>query len=146
MDAKETTTNLPPQIYDPVRELWVANSPEERVRQAVTHHLMHTLGYPKSRIGNEITIKVGQVTRRCDSVIYDARFKPIMVVEYKAPTVQLTDTVLTQVFNYNSVLLVPFVMISNGKSVAVYKVGYGGERTESLSAIPTYDELLSLLR
>ncbi|MDO5036274.1 MAG: type I restriction enzyme HsdR N-terminal domain-containing protein [Porphyromonas sp.] len=144
MKSEEKTSEDREMIYDPIRESWVADAPEERVRQAVTHFLVEKLGYPRGRLGNEYTIRVGKVSRRCDTVVFDPRLRPLMVIEYKAPSVKLNDQVVTQIFNYNSVLLVPVLVITNGKNFVIFKVGYGGEKTVTLDRLPTYQELLSL--
>lgn len=134
------------QIFDFIREVWVADLPEERVRQAWVFHLVQHLGYPKEMIANEYCITVGKVSRRCDTVVFHKNRMPLLIIEYKAPEVKLTTAVVDQAFNYNSVLQVPLIMITNGRSARLFHVGYGAQPTEELTELPRYDELLSYVR
>lgn len=135
MDNRDT-------IFDPIREKEVPLTPEERVRQMMVHFLIQELNYPKSRIANEYTISVGKLTRRCDTIVFDSQFNPLLVFEYKAPYVPLTQQVVEQVFQYNSALRVPYICISNGKYTIIYRIGYDGLPTELLPGIPSYETLL----
>lgn len=128
-------------VFDPIREIWVKLTPEERVRQAFVYHLIHQCGYPKELIRNEETIILGKVQRRCDTVVYSTQRSPLMIIEYKAKHVSLTSKVIEQIFCYNSVLGVPYVVITNGIQLVILKVGYGSTPTEQLSTIPPYSSL-----
>lgn len=141
MSKKELSEN---SIFDPIRQKWVACTPEERVRQAFVHTLVHASGYPSGLIANEQSITVGQLHRRCDTVVYNRRLEPLMVVEYKNPSVPLSQAVVEQVFRYNSVLGVPVIAISNGSATIVFRVGYGGTPTVVMPSVPRYEELLKI--
>lgn len=134
------------KIFDFIREEWVADLPEERVRQAWTFHLVSKLGYPKELIANEYCITVGKVSRRCDTVVFDKKQVPLLIIEYKAPEVKLSEAVVEQAFNYNSVLQVPLIMISNGRTARLFQIGYGATPTRELSQLPTYEELLTYIK
>ena len=56
------------------------------------------------------------------------------------------DAVLEQIYRYNSVLRVPVLVITNGREIYAYLVGYDGEETRLLSRLPSYPELLTLTR
>ena len=58
-------------IWDPIRKMWTALTPEENVRQAFLSYLVNHKGYPASHIANEQSIELNGMSRRCDSVIYD---------------------------------------------------------------------------
>ena len=45
---------------------------------------------------------------------YNSRLKPIVIFEFKAPTVPLTQKVMDQIFAYNRELPVPILVASNG--------------------------------
>lgn len=144
----EKVLNLPPaplktrqegertMVFDPLRKRYVALTPEEWVRQHFVHFLIMVKGYPASRIGNEISLKVGDMKKRCDTVVYDTQAKPLMIVEYKAPSVQITQKVFDQVWRYNLPLRVPYIIISNGLQHFCCKVDYENNKTEFLPEIP----------
>ena len=102
------------RIYDCCRERWVSLTPEEWVRQRFVAMLKSTLGYPGSRIGNEIGLRFNGMIRRCDTVVYDRWASPSVIVEYKAPSVAISQKTFDQIARYNMVLGVRFLIVSNG--------------------------------
>lgn len=101
-------------IYDSVRKKYVALTPEEWVRQHFIHYLSGHLGYPASLIAVEKEIDLYGLRRRFDIVCYDRNSSPYLIVECKAPTVVLSQTVFDQVFEYNLVLAARYVAVTNG--------------------------------
>lgn len=136
-----------PTVFDPLRRKEVALTPEEGVRQGMVRHLIEQLGYPPELMGNEVSLRVGKLSRRCDTLVVSPQQVPLMILEYKAPHIRLTQTVLEQIYRYNSVLQVPVLVITNGRQIFAYHVGYGTDATtQLLSRLPTYTELLTLAR
>lgn len=133
-------------IYDPIRKKEVPLTPEERVRQAVVHLLTHQLDYPPTLIANEYTITVGKLSRRCDTVVFTPQLQPLMILEYKAPHIPLSEKVIQQAFQYNTTLQVPYIALSNGRQTLLYKVGYQKHPSTPLPGIPPYQQLLQSLR
>lgn len=104
-----------PLVFDGQRRRYVTLTAEEWVRQHFVHYLIDTLGYPPALIGNEVALDVGGVTRRCDTVVYSPLDgHPLMIVEYKAPTVAVTQKVFEQIQGYNAVLHADYLIVSNG--------------------------------
>ena len=106
-------------VFDPLRKKHVSLTPEEQVRQHFIHWLNAERGYPLQLMASEYTIKLGSKSFRCDIVAFDNNLKPQIIVECKAPHVKLSNTVLQQVLNYNLVLKVPHLIITNGESTCV---------------------------
>lgn len=71
-------------VFDRLRAKYVALTPEEWVRQNFINYLIGHKGYPPMLIANEMQIKLGKRTKRCDSVVYDNQLHPLAIVEYKA--------------------------------------------------------------
>jgi hypothetical protein len=107
-------TQEKPEIFDFLRRRFVKLTPEEWVRQHFVHWLVEHKGYPKGLLGNEIELRVGDKRMRCDSVLYNQEMKPVMIIEYKAPTVVLSQKVFDQIVTYNLLLNVDYLIISNG--------------------------------
>ena len=128
-------------VWDPVRKLWTAFTPEENVRQAFVSYLVSYKGYPISHIANEQGIELNGMSRRCDSVVYDKTGQPKVIVEYKAPTVSLSQKVFDQIARYNLVLHVDYLIVSNGLKHYCVKMEYPTGKYCFLQDIPTYDEL-----
>ena len=128
-------------IWDPIRRIWVPLTPEEKVRQAFVSYLINYKGYPLSHIANEQAIDLNGMSRRCDSVIYDKTGQPKVIVEYKAPTVNITQKVFDQIARYNLVLHVDYLIVSNGLKHYCIKMEYPTGKFTFLQDIPSYADL-----
>lgn len=128
-------------VWDPVRRIWTAFTPEEYVRQGFLSFLANFKGYPLSHISNEQSIRLNGMSRRCDSVVYDKSGKPVMIVEYKAGSVVISQKVFNQIARYNLVLKVDYLVVSNGYDHYCVKMDYTGNSYSFLPDIPDYDEL-----
>ena len=101
-------------IFDEFRKRWISLTPEEWVRQNFLQYLTQTKKYPASLIAIEKEIKLGELKKRFDILVYDAETKPWMIVECKEMNVALDKTVLEQGLRYNIALNVPYLVITNG--------------------------------
>ncbi len=140
-DVKVRGTREKPEIYDFLRKRYVALTPEEWVRQHFTHWLVEHKGYPKGLLGNEIALKCGEKTLRCDSILYNQEAHPLMILEYKAPTVPLTPQVFDQITAYNLLLHVDYLLISNGIQHLCCRMNYEQRHYEFLHGIPDYKDI-----
>lgn len=122
-------------IFDEVRKKWVRFTPEEWVRQNFIQYLLQTKKYPASIIAVEKEIKLGDLKKRCDIVVYKEHL-PWMIVECKEQDVELTESVVQQVLRYNIKLDVSYLVVTNGgKSFAVQLVN---GKAKYLSVLPEW--------
>lgn len=129
-------------IYDPLRRRYVALTPEEWVRQHFTHYLVAHRGWPAALLANEVSLTAGGGPRRCDTVLYRREGgAPRAIVEYKAPTVALTQAVFQQIAAYNHVLRADYLLVSNGLQHYCCHIDYHTQTAAYLPDIPTYDAL-----
>ncbi|MDR0394350.1 MAG: type I restriction enzyme HsdR N-terminal domain-containing protein [Tannerella sp.] len=128
-------------IYDPLRRKDVAFTPEEWVRQHFVHYLITVGSYPKERIANEVSIRVNGVSKRCDTVVYDDYMQPLLIAEYKAPEIAITEEVFNQISGYNSALKVPYLIVSNGLRHYCCRMDYVNMKCGFLKNIPAYTEI-----
>lgn len=112
-------------VFDPLRRQYVALTPEERVRQKMLHFLVETRGVPAGLVAVEYSIKVNNMLRRCDIVIFNNLGAPHMIVECKAENVPVTEKVLDQAIRYFSGLKVQYLTLTNGKSMFCFEVNDG---------------------
>ena len=129
-----------PTIYDSLRRAYVALTPEEWVRQNFVAHLIQDLGYPAALMANEAAIRLNNTLRRCDTIIYDRHLRPLVVVEYKAATVPITQKVFDQIARYNLVLGAPYLIVSNGLRHFCCAMSPDGTYN-FLRAIPSYCQI-----
>ena len=129
------------EIYDPLRKKWLLLTQEEWVRQHFTTYMQTRLSYPASLMANEIAIKLNNTTKRCDTVVYDRNGQPILIVEYKAPSIPLTQDVFNQIARYSIALRVKYLVVSNGLRHYCCALDTETRRYRFLQAIPSYNEL-----
>ena len=130
-------------IFYVLRRKYVALTPEEWVRQHFVHFLIEHKGYPKALMANEIQLAIGNKKLRCDSVLYDRTLKPRMIIEYKAPTVSITQKVFDQITIYNMLLHVDYLVVSNGIKHYCCRMDYANQKYLFLEDIPDYQNLLT---
>lgn len=141
-NTKIVVRNEKQMVFDFLRKRFVALTPEEWVRQQFTHFLVEHKGYPAMFIGNEITLSVGRLSRRCDSVVFNKSAEPVMIIEYKAPTVKITQKIFEQICSYNIALHAPYLTVSNGLQSYCCRIDKEANTYEFLKDIPAYGELL----
>ena len=66
---------------------------------------------------------------------------PRMIIEYKAPTIQLQQKTFDQISIYNLLLKVDYLIVSNGLQHYCCKMDYAAQRYIFLEAIPDYEIL-----
>ena len=127
------------QIFCEWRHRWVRLTPEEWVRQQLLHRLVEQLGYPAALIAVEAPIKVGEMQKRCDAIVYNNIMQPLMLIECKAETVSLTQKTLDQAATYNRKLQVPYLILHNGPQTII---AYVNDKSISfVQSIPPYNQL-----
>jgi predicted type IV restriction endonuclease len=142
-DIKITKRDGKPFVFDTIRQKFVALTPEEWVRQHFVNFLVEHKGYPKELIGNEILIKLNNMPRRCDTVVYDKHLTPVMIVEYKASSVHISEKIFDQIARYNMVLGVKYLVVSNGLSHYCCVIDKEKETYSFLKDIPSYLDIIS---
>ena len=128
-------------IFDFLRRKYVTLTPEEWVRQHFTHYLTDHKGYPKGLMGNEVELHVGEKRLRCDTILYNKQGQPQMIIEYKAPTIQIQQKTFDQISVYNLLLHVDYLIVSNGLQHYCCKMDYDSQKYLFLKEIPNYQNL-----
>lgn len=128
-------------IFDPVRRKYVALTPEEWVRQHFVNFLIHYKGFPPALIGNEIALRLHHTSKRCDTIVYNRFLAPLMIVEYKAPSVEISRAVFDQIARYNHALRVQFLAVSNGLRHFCCRIDYETMGYTFLEDFPDYERL-----
>ena len=129
------------EIFDFLRRRYVALTPEEWVRQHFVHYLVEHKGYPKGLLANEMELRIGEKRLRCDTVLCDRSLRPVMIVEYKAPQIEIQQRVFDQITVYNMLLHVDYLIVSNGLQHYCCRMDYNRQSYEFLNDIPEYGAL-----
>ncbi len=132
------------KVYDPLRHKYVALTPEEFVRQHFTAYLRDALGYPASLMANEVKVELNGMAKRCDTLVYSNLHgaQPLMVVEYKAPDVEINQATFDQIVRYNMILKARFLVVSNGIRHYCCAIDYTTGTYNFLPQIPPYSMFL----
>ena len=101
-------------IYDLVRKKYILLTPEEWVRQHFLNYLITHISVPVSMISIESSLKYNKLSKRADILVYSNNGLPLLLVECKAPVVQLSADTLLQLSTYNQKLNAPYLAITNG--------------------------------
>lgn len=128
-------------IFDVLRRKYVALTPEEWVRQHFVHFLIEHKGYPSGLLANETELRIGNKHLRCDTVLYKHDLSPRIIIEYKAPSVQITQKTFDQILTYNQLLHAEYIIVSNGISHFCCHINYDSHSYTFLNDIPNYEEL-----
>ena len=128
-------------IYDLLRKRYVALTSEEWVRQNFVQYLINERNFPIALMANEVSLNQNGIKRRCDTLVANRLGHPFVIVEYKAPKVQVTQTTFDQIVRYNMVLHAQYLIVSNGLTHYCCKIDYETNSYSFLNDIPDYSEL-----
>ncbi len=124
-------------IFDSFRKLWVRLTPEEWVRQNFLQYLLQVKNYPASLMAVEKELRLGELKKRFDILVYDAGHQPWLMVECKATEVNIDQSVLEQVLRYNIAIPVKYLVITNGHYCAGFIKENGQLR--SIDFLPSFE-------
>ena len=91
-------------IFDHLRQRFITLTPEEWVRQNFVRFLIEEKQFPTALMGNEVSLLQNGIKRRCDTLVADIEGNPFVIVEYKAPSIPITQSVFDQIVRYNMVM------------------------------------------
>ena len=117
-------------IYDSVRKMWLVLTPEEWVRQHWVAYFLKIKKKNASSLILEQKLELNSTTKRLDMLVTH-RTKAQILVELKAPNINLTEKQFEQIARYNSVIEAPEIILSNGLHHIYAKYLYGQYRFEA---------------
>ncbi|MCK5401037.1 MAG: type I restriction enzyme HsdR N-terminal domain-containing protein [Flavobacteriaceae bacterium] len=125
-------------IFDEIRKKFVILQPEEWVRQHCVQYLVQNKNYPKSLINVEKELKVNQLKKRYDIVVFNTNGSIHLIVECKSPKITINQNSFDQIAIYNQNLNADYLMVTNGINHYYCKMDYEGKRYQFLDSIPDY--------
>lgn len=139
------------KIWDPIRCLHVAATPEEQVRQRWIRQMIGPLGYPKGLLSVEKDLaslpykrQSFDPNRRIDLLCFTPHgegLTPLLLVEFKAEA--LGDAGMRQLLGYNEMVQAPFVCMVQGDTASTF--WKEGKNLGSVPFLPSYSQLLAKL-
>jgi len=127
-----------PYIFDDIRKKFVVLQPEEWVRQHCVQYLINEKKFPKSLINVEKELKINNLKKRYDIVVFNTDGSIHLIVECKAPKITINQSTFDQVARYNLALNATYLMVTNGLNHYYCSIDFEEERYQFLKDIPQY--------
>lgn len=125
-------------IFDCIRKKFVILQPEEWVRQHCVLYLMDVKNYPISLINVEKELTINDLKKRYDIVVFNPNGSIHLIVECKAPKININQTTFDQIARYNTELNATYLMVTNGINHYYCQMDFENERYQFLKDIPEY--------
>lgn len=125
-------------IFDEIRKKFIILTPEEWVRQHVVQFLLQEKKYPKSYVNVEKLIKINDLNKRYDIVVYQPNGELFLLIECKAPEVKIAQQTFDQIARYNLVLKAKYLMVTNGLNHYFCQMDFENEEYIFLKELPSY--------
>jgi hypothetical protein len=132
-------TGLNRQIFDAIRKKYVALTPEEWVRQNFIQFLIQNKKFPASLIAVEAGLKINQLQKRLDVLVYDKQGIPHLMVECKAPHIKISQDTFDQIARYNMLFKVKYLVVTNGLQHFCCKMDYSENSYSYLETVPDFE-------
>jgi hypothetical protein len=126
-------------IFDEIRKKFILLTPEEWVRQHTIQFLLNENQYPKSYINVEKLIKINNLNKRYDVVVYQPNGEFFLLIECKAPEVKIAQQTFDQIARYNLVLKAKYLMITNGLNHYFCQMDFENEKYVFLKELPEFE-------
>jgi hypothetical protein len=126
-------------IFDEIRKKFIILTPEEWVRQHVVQFLLQDKSYPKSYINVEKLIKINNLNKRYDVVVYQPNGEFFLLIECKAPEVKIAQQTFDQIARYNLVLKAKYLMVTNGLNHYFCQMDFENEKYVFLKELPEFE-------
>ncbi len=125
-----------PLVFDEIRKKFMVLTPEEWVRIHVVRFLIKEKCYSKSLINVEKQLKLNDITKRYDVVVFNNDGSIFLIVECKAPSVPITQLTFDQIARYNLALKSEYLMVTNGLEHYYCQMDFENQRYIFLKDIP----------
>ena len=125
-------------IFDEIRKKFIILTPEEWVRQHVIQFLIVEKKYPKSYINVEKVLKINNLTKRYDVVVFNSDGSLFLLVECKSADVKIAQATFDQIARYNLTLKANYLMVTNGLNHYYCEMDFEKESYRFLEELPTF--------
>jgi hypothetical protein len=118
--------------------MWVAETPEEKVRQKWIRAMIGPLGYPKGLLAVEKQVGFRRFDLLCYKVDGES-LRPLLLVECKAKAAR---DAMAQALGYNDLLAAPFIALIQGDEVQTF--WKEGNHFKTVPFLPTYASIVAV--
>ena len=128
-------------LFDEIRKKNIVITPEEWVRQHFVQYLINQKGYPKTLIKLEGGLRLHGTARRTDIVVFNPSGQKILMVECKAPSINIDQKVFDQIARYNMVHKIKLLAVTNGLQHYYCRIDFELKRYDFMEDLPGYKDL-----
>ncbi len=128
-------------VWDIIRKKYVRLTPEEEVRQRFIHFLVNEKKYPQGLMQVEKELKIYNLKKRADIVLYNPKQKVQLLVECKAPQVQISQKTFDQIARYNMKFHSDYLIVTNGKEHYCCRMNNTDKTYQFVRNIPEYKNI-----
>ena len=125
-------------IFDVIRKKFLLLTPEEWVRQHLVHFLVEEKKYPRTLIQLEGGLKLNNLQKRSDILIFNNIGQKIVLIECKAPSVKISQETFDQIARYNFVHQVKWLVVSNGLQHYCCEIDFQQQSYRFVEELPEY--------
>ena len=125
-------------IFDDIRKKFILLTPEEWVRQNTIQFILQEKKYPKSYLNVEKIIKINDLIKRYDIVVFQPNGKIFLLIECKAPEISITQNTFDQIARYNLSLKAEYLMVTNGLNHYFCQMDFEKEEYIFLKELPEF--------
>ena len=111
-------------IFDEIRKKYIKLTKEEWVRQNCVKFLINEKNFSSVLINIEKTIKINNLSKRYDIVVYKPDGGIKLLVECKSPKIKINQSTFDQIAVYNMNLKSEQLMVTNGLEHYYCEVNY----------------------
>lgn len=127
-------------IFDEIRKKFIFLTPEEWIRQHVIQFLLKEKNYPKSYINVEKLIKVNDLSKRYDIIVYQPNGEIFLLVECKSADIKIDQKTFDQIARYNLTLNAKYLMVTNGLNHYFCQMDFEKEKYIFLKELPNFEK------
>lgn len=128
-------------IFDPFRKKEFVLTPEEWVRQNFLQYMVREKDFPASLIRVEMGFRLNKLIKRGDIVAFGRDGKPLLLVECKASSVNISQTAFDQIARYNMSLKLDYLIVTNGLHHFCCKMDFENKSYDFLESIPSFNQI-----
>ena len=125
-------------IFDLIRKKFILLTHEEWVRQNCIMFLINEQKITKVLINVEKKIKVNNLTKRYDIIVYKPNGSVFLLVECKSPKVNINQETFNQISIYNSEIIAQYLMLTNGLFNYYCSIDYSNQCYKFVKDFPKY--------
>lgn len=124
------------RIFSKLRKKFIILTPEEWVRQHCVNYLIEEYNFSPQLMNEEKQVIINGMSKRYDILVYKPEGSIDLIVECKAPGVEISQNTFDQIARYNLSLDADYLMLTNGLNHYFCQMDYINKTYKFLPNLP----------